>query len=242
MLNEFRSSLGQAGDDLRQAGEAGAASLRGALDKAGVDVASAVRDAADRLAQAGNTTASSLERGGETASASIVGAAGGFGDRARALAAQVGEIGRIGETITGRLTEFEKAVREASSPLAAASADLKIASQNARASVDPLNQVPQAFARSIEQIAGATQRLETAGSAASKLMDGMTMASQRFEGVDRELSKVFDELRKGLQGFTQQVSGFVGQTDQNLAKAATQLGNLVKSLQDTVEDFVEKVP
>ncbi len=68
------------------------------------------------------------------------------------------------------------------------------------------------------------------------------MASQRFEGVDRELSKVFDELRKGLQGFTQRVSEFVGQTDQNLAKAATQLGALVRSLQDTVEDFVEKVP
>ena len=125
--------------------------------------------------------------------------------------------------------------------MAAASADLKVASQNARASAYPLNQVAQAIARSIEQIVGATQRLETAGFAASKLMEGMTTASQRFEGVDRELSKVFDELRKGLQQFTQHVSGFVGQTDQNLAKAATQLGNLVKNLQNTVEELVEKI-
>ena len=239
MLSEFRNSLGQAGNDLRRAGETGAASLKGALDQAGADVAVAVKDAADRLTQAGNITASSLERGGESASSSIANAAGGFREPARALAAQVAEIARIGDTIAGRLTEFEKAAREASSPLAAASADLREASQNARQSVESLKQIGGETARSIEQIAGATYRLETTGAAATKLMEGMTIASKRFEGVDRELSSVFDELQKGLHGFTQQVAGFVGQTDQNLAKAATQLGNLVRSLQDSIDEFVD---
>jgi hypothetical protein len=239
MLFEFRNNLGQAGNDLREAGAVGAASLKGALDQAGVDVAAAVMGAADRLAEAGKTTASSLERGGESASSSIVGAASGFGQRAQALGVQVTEIARIGGTITASLTEFEKAAREASSPLALAAADLKEASRNARESVEPLMQIGNVITRSIEQIAGATYRLETTGAAATKLMEGMTIASNRFEGVDRELSKVFQELQKGLQAFTQQVTEFVKQTDGNLAKAATQLGSLVKSLQASVEDFVD---
>jgi hypothetical protein len=123
--------------------------------------------------------------------------------------------------------------------LAVAAADLREASRNARESVEPLMQIGSVITRSIEQIAGAAYRLETTGAAATKLMEGMTVASNRFEGVDRELSKVFQELQKGLEAFTQQVTAFVNKTDGNLAKAATQLGSLVKNLQATVEDFVD---
>ena len=184
MLSEFRGSLGKAGNDLRQAGEAGAASLKGALDAAGMEVAGAVKIAADRLAEAGNTTASSLERGGEAASANIVAASGGFADGARALASRVGEISRAGEGIVNRLVELDKAARDAAQPLTGVSTDLKTASQTARAIVELLNAISQTQARSIEQIAGATQRLEAAGSAAAKLLDGMTVASRSFEGVE----------------------------------------------------------
>ena len=131
MLSEFRGSLGKAGNDLRQAGEAGAASLKGALDAAGMEVAGAVKIAADRLAEAGNTTASSLERGGEAASANIVAASGGFADGARALASRVGEISRAGEGIVNRLVELDKAARDAAQPLTGVSTDLKTASQTA---------------------------------------------------------------------------------------------------------------
>jgi hypothetical protein len=65
----------------------------------------------------------------------------------------------------------------------------------------------------------------------------LTAAAQRFEGVDQELSKTLLALQNGLQAFTRDIQDFVTSTDQNLAKAATQLGNLVKGLQDTLEDF-----
>ena len=73
--------------------------------------------------------------------------------------------------------------------------------------------------------------------AAARLIETLSAASQRFEGVDVELSKTLVALQNGLQGFTREVQEFVTGTDENLAKAATQLGNLVKGLQDTLEDF-----
>ena len=89
----------------------------------------------------------------------------------------------------------------------------------------------------IDQIAGAAQRLDNAQAATGSLVESLNAAAQRFEGVDRELANTLKELQTGLQGFTKQIGTFVGQTDQNLAKAATHLGSLVKGLQDTLEDF-----
>lgn len=99
-----------------------------------------------------------------------------------------------------------------------------------------MTRTSQALAQAFEQVTGATQRLETAGQSAARLIESLNAASQRFEGVDRNLANVLAELQKGLEAFTRQVSGFVNQTDQNLSRAATQLGSLVKGLQDTLED------
>ena len=60
---------------------------------------------------------------------------------------------------------------------------------------------------------------------------------QRFEGVDQELARTLQALQSGLQGFAREVATVVSQTDDNLAKAATQLGSLVNSLQATLDEF-----
>jgi len=89
----------------------------------------------------------------------------------------------------------------------------------------------------MEQIVGVAQRLDVTHAAAARLTESFVAAAQRFEGVEQELAKTLTGLQSGLQGFTREVQEFVTGTDENLAKAATQLGNLVKSLQDTLEDF-----
>lgn len=135
------------------------------------------------------------------------------------------------------MSELERATQEAATPLAATASDMKLAGQAARNAIDPLNQVAQNIGRATEQVAGVAQRLEVTHAAAGRLIESLGAASQRFEGVDRELAKTLAGLQSGLQGFTQEIGRFVGETDQNLAKAATQLGNLVKGLQDSLEDF-----
>jgi ABC-type transporter Mla subunit MlaD len=236
MLSEFRTTLGRATEDLRAGGAAGAASFRDGIGEAGTNLASSIAGAADRLAQAGNTTAGALERGGVAAGETIGRAGNTFGDRAAALGAQVERVTQATQSVVTQMRDFEKAVSVAAGPLAAVSADLKAASQAARGSVDPILQSSQAVARALDQIAGATQRLEVAGTSAGRLVESLNGAAQRFEGVDRELAKTLDTLKGGLQTFTRDISDAVENTDLNLAKAANQLSALIRGLNDAIED------
>ncbi len=68
----------------------------------------------------------------------------------------------------------------------------------------------------------------------------MTGALARFEGVDRSLAGVLEELQRGLQGFREEVARAVSQTDANLGKAASQLGYAIKDLEEVLEPFVER--
>lgn len=103
--------------------------------------------------------------------------------------------------------------------------------------MEPLARASLDVSRAIEQVSGTTTRFDSVLDAAQKLTVSLNGAAQRFEGVDRELSNTLSALQTGLKGFTEQIGKFVGQTDQNLAKAATQLGSLVKNLEATLEDF-----
>ena len=86
----------------------------------------------------------------------------------------------------------------------------------------------------VEQINGAAQRLQGAESSAQTLAQGLTAAAQRFDGLDRELARIVERLQTGLQNFARQVSEFVTVTDQNIAKAATQLHGAIKQLEDAL--------
>lgn len=237
MLVEFRTTLGRASEDLRAGGAAGAASFRDGIGEAGASLASSISSAADRLAQAGNTTASSIERGGATAGETIGKAGGVFGDRALALGAQTDRVTQATQSVVVQMAEFERATNAASGPLVAVSANLKAAGETARSNLDLVAQASQAIARSLDQIAGAAQRLETVGTSAGRLSESLNGAAQRFEGVDRDLAKTLDVLKGGLQTFTHDISEAVEKTDLNLAKAANQLGALVRSLNDAIEDM-----
>ncbi|MBN9597772.1 MAG: anti-phage defense protein ZorA [Afipia sp.] len=153
------------------------------------------------------------------------------------LASRVSGLASATDALISRMSELERLTQEAATPLAATASDMKLAGQAARNAIDPLNQVAQNIGRATEQVAGVAQRLEVTHAAAGRLIESLGAASQRFEGIDRELAKTLTGLQNGLQGFTQEIGRFVGETDQNLAKAATQLGNLVKGLQDSLEDF-----
>lgn len=237
MMAELRTTLGQAGDALREGGAAGAATLRGSLEEASGGLVAAMSGAAERLAEAGTTASGALVRGGEAAATHLNEAGGTFGSRADGLARQVLTLTQAADSIGVRIVDLDRTTREVTAPLVTASADLKAAGQSARMAVEPMTQAAQAAGRALEQVAGAAQRLEATAAGVGRLVESLSMAAQRFEGVDKELARTLKELQDGLQGFTRQVSGFVSQTDQNLAKAATQLGSLVKGLQDTIEEL-----
>src|SRR5206468_6385200 len=90
--------------------------------------------------------------------------------------------------------------------------------------------------RATSDLSNAAGRYETAGAESEKLTISMRGASDRFFQLDASLAKVFEELKKGLGGFTQEVTRCVKETDGQLAKAVTHLHGLVEDLKVTVED------
>jgi len=185
---------------------------------------------AGELGDAATHTSKTWEREAEQSALRIASASEG-------LAGRVSDITAATNAMVSKMTDLQRATQDAVTPLATTANEMKLAGQAARTAVDPLNQVAQIIGRSVDQIAGVAQRLDTTHAAAGRLIESLAAASQRFEGVDQELSKTLVALQNGLQGFTREVQDFVTGTDENLARAATQLGNLVKGLQDTLEDF-----
>ncbi len=230
---ELREAVGSAGAALRDGSAAGAATLGTAMSGVG----EALDSASQQLRQAGGDAADALRRGGDAAGGRLDGAGNALGTQAGALGRQIAALGSAADSLVLRAEELGRAARDATTPLTTTATTLSGASEGLVSAIQPLRAVAQDMTRVVEQISGAAQRAELANAGATRLIDTLDAAAKRFESVDRALATTISGLQAGLLGFTQQISTFVAGTDQNLAKAATQLGNLVKSLDDTLEDF-----
>ncbi len=140
------------------------------------------------------------------------------------------------DTLAARIGELQQAAGETTPALLASAGDLRAASETALASVQPLREVAQTVTTAVQQIGGAAERLQAAEHGAEATALALTAAAQKFDGLDRELGKVLEQLSRGLQGFTKEVEKVVVGTDQNLAKAATQLGSAIRQLEEALED------
>jgi methyl-accepting chemotaxis protein len=220
-------------ENSRATGTEAFATLAQRLSAAAATFESTASRVAGELGDAATNTSKTWAQEAEQSALRIAGAS-------ESLAGRVSDISAATDAMVDKMTDLQRATQDAVTPLAATATEIKLAGQAARNAVEPLNQVAQIIGRSVEQIAGIAQRLDTTHAAAGRLIESLAAASQRFEGIDQELSKTLVALQNGLQGFTREVQGFVVGTDENLARAATQLGNLVKSLQDTLEEYAPR--
>ena len=242
MLASLRESIGEAGSAMSEGGKAGAAAMRDTLGQASTDLAGTLSEAASALRQAGETASSALRQGGESASQSMEGAGTSIAGRADALGRQVGGLTDASGQLVSRIADLNNATGEAARPLAVATEQLRTVAESMRAATVPLSEVAQRAADLVAQVAVTAQRLEAAQSGTAKLADSMEKASQRFEGVDKNLALVLTQLQAGTTRFAKDVTDFVSAIDSNLAKATSQVGNLVKSLDDTIQDFNDARP
>jgi uncharacterized protein YukE len=102
--------------------------------------------------------------------------------------------------------------------------------------VQPLREVAQNANAAINQIGAASQRLETVQTGSRDLAYAMEASAQRFENLDRDLARVVDSLQNGLQGFAREVSRLVSTTNEDMAKAVTQLQSAIVELSESLED------
>ena len=235
MLAQLRGTMGEAGDALRDGTQAGATALRESMGAAGSSLAGSITKVADDLRQAGQTAGGALRDGGEAAGGRMDEAGRSIGSRADVLARSALEIDERLKGLVERIGELEAATSGAARPLTAAAADLRASAELTRSAAQPLAETAQQARLLIEQVAGVMQRVEAVHVNASKLTTSIEEAARRFEGVDRNLAGVLTQMQTGLGGFTRQIATFVKETDNNLAKAATQLGAAIKGLEEALD-------
>ena len=131
---------------------------------------------AGELGDAATNTSKTWEREAEQSALRIVSAS-------ESLAGRVSEISAATNAMISKMADLQRATQEAVTPLAATANEMKLAGQAARNAVEPLNQVAQIIGRSVDQIAGVAQRLDTTNAAAGRLIETLSAASQRFEGL-----------------------------------------------------------
>jgi methyl-accepting chemotaxis protein len=242
MLTSVNASIGEAGNAITESGKAGAAVVRDSLGQAGAELAGSVSEAAANLREAGEGASSALRQGGETAGGRIETAGARVADRAEGLSRQVAGLAEVATLLATRIGDLNIATGETARPLTQAAEQLRLVSESMRDAVTPLTGITRRAGDLVELIGVIAQRMDTAQSGASHLIESLDKATLRFEGVDKDLANVLHQLQDGVSRFAADVTRFVTQTDSNLAKASTQVANMVKSLDQSIQDLSDASP
>jgi phosphate uptake regulator len=224
----------------RDAGAEAAQILAARIEAASAGFETAATRMTDKLAEAASGTGEALAQGAGKAADDLKGAAAGVREMlentGQALARQSGALAETAEKLAARIGELDRATKEAVAPFAAGAADLCRTAEAAQAATTRLVPVGSSLGAAAEQIGRAAQRFDAAQAGAAKLSQEVAAAAQRFEGVDRSLAATLSALGSALDGFRQRIQDFVTNTDQNLAKAATNVAAMIRQLEAALEE------
>ncbi len=227
------SSGAAAGESIISAGDG----LRAHLEHFASTLTSAGDEAAQALKDGGAGARVNMEGGGATARAHMETGATLIGVRAREMAEQVAGLGASADRLQSAIGGFSTATNGVGAAIQAGAQDMMAASSLAHETLQPLKGVGAQIQAGLEQLHGASKHLNDAHIASKDLAAGLERAAGRFEGVDKSLSSTLASLQNGLQGFAEQVSKTVTETDKHLAQAATNLSSGVTSLDETLEEL-----
>lgn len=242
MLTAARASIGEAGSAITDSGKAGAAVMRESLGQAGAELAASMSGAAANIRQAGENASFALRQGGEAAGGRIETAGDNMAGRAEGLTRQIAGLAETAALLATRVSDLNMATSETARPLTQAAEQLRLVSETMHGAVAPLTEITRRAGDLVEKVGVIAQRLDTAQSGAIRLTDSLDKATLRFEGVDKDIANVLHQLQDGITRFATDVTRFVTQTDSNLAKASAQVGNMVKSLDQSIQDLSDAPP
>jgi hypothetical protein len=223
----------------RDVGAEAAQILAARIEAASAGFEGAAMRMTDKLAEAASGTSEALAQGAGKAAEGLKGAAADaremLENTGQALARQSGALAETAEKLAAHIGELDRATKEAVAPFAAGAADLRRTAEAAQAATTRLVPVGSSLGAAAEQLGRAAPRFDAAQAGAAKLCQEIATAAQRFEGVDRILATTLSGLGSALDGFRRQIQEFVTNTDQNLAKAATNITRMIRELEATLE-------
>jgi CII-binding regulator of phage lambda lysogenization HflD len=220
----------EATDVLKAEIESAAGNIRSEIETAGGTLAASLRESAASLSGEIDTSVQRLAASIEPVVARIESAATALGTLGAQVSSQVENLERLDSTTratTDGLAAIVSRFDEAAASLDKTSATLH----------EGLGALER-FERTSRELQESLRSLATeVGSAASDFGATSKALKDRFEGLDAELSAVFENLQRGLSGYQASVSTYTEKFDAQMAKAVNSLGAAIQELQSAVEEL-----
>ncbi len=235
-MEEMKSQFGRLADELGSALEKAGGTVVENSRTGAEALTTAAQAAAEALRSGGRDGGELLRTGGADGGRSLDAAARALGGPARELAQRLTDMQGEAAALANAVANMREVAMTVTAPLGRAAADLAQAGGNAQTATSELAEVGRRMVPLTEALAGTAARLESAERLVEELSTGLTGVVQRFDGMETTLASVFTELRRGLEGFAEQVSRFVQGTNNDMAKAANTLNAAVSGLAEALED------
>jgi uncharacterized phage infection (PIP) family protein YhgE len=240
---EMADRIGAAAASFESAAGAMAASLSSTmadlqrrLGEQGAEDARRLSAQLDEMVSALAALAERNREAGEAAGQRILAAGTGFAEHADVLGRRAADLLGAGDALAARIADLDRIVGDASAPLVAGAEAFRSGTSMLQDAAARMRDAAAETGRGIDQVAGVVQRFEAVQHAVQTLAGRLDESAGRFAGVDQSLAKTLGELQHGLENFAKQVATVVNSTNSDLAKAVGQLSNLVKGLEDAIED------
>jgi len=238
VLARFADTLEATGVAVKQGAIEGGEQLRIAAGGMTGDLAAAAAE----LRRAGEAAGSALRDGAADAQSGMSGAAAKLAQGSDSVSERLGALGTNVVGLSNGARELQEATRAAAVPLASTAASLNQAGASARDAARPLQAMAEALTAAMAGLNAATASMAAAQGQADALGARLGAAAERFDRVDASLANTLRALTEGLSGFQQQITVFIRDMDQGLARSVTNLTSVAKSLEETIEDLTEAKP
>lgn len=227
----IRSMLEGVNESMNANTQAASETMREAMSRFGAALSSGSRNLAKDLATAGTDAAAQISDslgGLESAAARL--------ERATQQSEQtLTEMNRFVEQIEALRGSIQKTHEEIAS-----------IAQPVERAARGMNESGAQMAEALQQSSGLVARLEASSIALQdherQVADAWTRYQDRFEGIDRALSDVFQQMDAGLARYCEEVRRFADELDKTTESTVQHLAAATKELHEAIEDLVEGLP
>jgi ABC-type transporter Mla subunit MlaD len=238
VLSRFGAILEKTGEVAKEAAIEGGEGFRIAVNGVTGDLATAAAE----LRRAGEAAGAALRDGGADAQSGMSGAAAKLVQGSDRMGEHLSSLGTAAVRLSDGAVALEQATRAAAVPLASTAASLNEAGASARDAARPLQAIAEGLNAVMAGLNAAAASMAATQGQADALGTRLSAAAERFDRVDTSLASTLRALTEGLSGFQQQITAFIRDMDQGLARSVTNLTSVAKSLEETIEDFTERKP
>ena len=253
---DVRAALDSAMTTVKESMDAGAASMTETLQQSLGDVTRVLADAsgglAEQLTASGTAAATELRNtmGSVTreladTSLDAVSRISGSLSGLKTAAESLNRSTRQSERMLSEMTNFvdqintlratidaaQQQVAEVSGPVSRAAGDIRAAS----------DKTADALARTSDMVDRVDKLVNTLEQHQQSVTEAWGRYQNRFEGIDRSLARVFQQIDDGLSGYCDQVKQFANELDKTTSETVQQLASATSELSGTIEDLIEHI-